>query len=107
MADDTTAALAREFDVACREAIAASRALRYNPTAWSAMIEQYGAVDAAKRLLVSGDIQSGFGRLVELGRPDLTLEWAVLHPRWAPLFRDQHREAARWRLRQAGVPSPH
>lgn len=66
------------------------------------MIEDVGAVEAAKRLLVSGDVQPGFDRLVKEGRLDLTIEAAVLDPKWAPLFEEKHREAARWRLEQAG-----
>lgn len=50
---------------------------------------------------VSGDIQSGFERLIRMGRVDLTVEHAVLQPRWQELFEDQHREAAMWRLEQA------
>jgi len=48
----------------------------------------------------------GFGRLVQAGRPELTIEWEILNQRWDPLFSDQHREAARWRLRQAGIEPP-
>jgi 5-methylcytosine-specific restriction protein A len=67
------------------------------------MVRRYGAAAAAKQLLVSGDIQYGFRRLVEEGRPDLTVEWSVLLPRWHSLFSELHRDAARWRLQQAGV----
>ena len=79
---------------------------RYDPSIWIGMVRRSGAAPAAKNLLVSGDIQYGFRRLVDAGRPDLTIEWSVLHPRWRLLFSDQHREAARWRLRQAGVEPP-
>ncbi|BCY08337.1 hypothetical protein [Actinoplanes sp. L3-i22] len=70
------------------------------------MIANLHAAEAARRLVVSGDIQAGFGRLVEAGRPELTIEWEILNSRWDPLFSEQHREAARWRLRQAGVEPP-
>jgi 5-methylcytosine-specific restriction enzyme A len=70
------------------------------------MVRRSGAVEAAKHLLVSGDIQYGFRRLIEEGRPDLTVEWSVLLPRWRQLFSDQYRDAARWRLHQAGVKPP-
>ncbi|HWA67414.1 MAG TPA: hypothetical protein VG899_13725 [Mycobacteriales bacterium] len=95
--------LDHEFHVESEAAIAECRSLGYTPTVWISMLSQVGAAEAARRLLVSGDIQSGFSRLVALGRPELTVEWAALNPRWEPLFDDQHREAARWRLRQAGV----
>jgi hypothetical protein len=79
---------------------------RYDPAIWIGMVRQSGAVAAAKNLLVSGDIQYGFRRLIEEGRPDLTVEWSVLRPRWRELFSDQYRDAARWRLRQAGLEPP-
>lgn len=80
---------------------------RYHPLTWIGMAERWGAAEAARRLLVSGDIQTGFERLVNAGRPDLTVEWAVLDPKWRTLFDEQHREAARWRLRQAKIEPPH
>jgi hypothetical protein len=98
--------LEREFDAACAAAVQECRALGYEPTIWISMSEQYGSAEAARRLLVSGDIQTGFERLIQLGRPDLTIERAVLAHRWDPIFSERHRDAARWRLRQAGVDPP-
>lgn len=100
-------AIAHAFEAACWRAIEAGRELGYDPTAWVRMIERHGAQDAAVRLVSAGDIQSGFERLVALGRPDLTVEWAILDPAWRSLFRDrQVRQAAEWRLHQAGVEHP-
>ena len=103
MSDVGVSELEREFAAACIAAIEESRRLGYDPVAWTEMAHRHGAAEAARRLLVSGDIQTGFQRLVALGRPDLTIECAALSERWAPLFHDSHREAARWRLRQAGI----
>lgn len=61
---------------------------------------------AARRLLTSGDVQSGFERLIRMGRRDLTIEQAVLDERWEGLFDDAQREAARWRLQQGGTGRP-
>ncbi len=94
------------FHAASERAIAECRSLGYHPTAWASMLNEVGAAEAARRLLVSGDIQSGFSRLLQLDRPELTIEWAALDPRWGDLFSEQHREAAQWRLRQAGVERP-
>lgn len=98
--------LSEEFQAACLEAIQEAKAFGYNATVWLGMIHSRGAVDAAKHLLESGDIQPGFERLVSEGRLDLTVEMAVLHPRWDGLFEKAHREAAWWRLGQAlrGLP---
>ena len=102
------ALLEAEFQAVCIGAIDACLRLSppYRPTAWIEMISKMGAAEAARRLVVSGDIQTGFGRLVQAGRPELTIEWEILNQRWDPLFSDQHREAARWRLRQAGIQLP-
>lgn len=94
--------LEEEFEAACRSAVDECRALGYVPTTWMQMMQgPGGAVAAARRLLVSGEIQSGFERLIRMGRQDLTVEQAVLEPRWASLFDERHREAARWRLQRA------
>ncbi len=102
------AELEARFQAACDAAVEECRALTppYHPTVWISMCRQHGAAEAARRLVVSGDIQTGFDRLVQSGRPELTIEWALLDPTWDPLFSEQHREAARWRLRQAGVTPP-
>lgn len=67
------------------------------------MVHRWSAAEAARRLLVSPDIQYGFQRLIDADRADLTVEWSALSPRWQRIFHDGHRDAARWRLRQAGV----
>jgi hypothetical protein len=76
------ASLEAEFKVACDAAIDACRRLSppYRPTVWIGMIANLGAAEAARRLVVSGDIQTGFGRLVQAGRPELTIEWEILRP---------------------------
>jgi hypothetical protein len=38
------------------------------------MVRRWGAAEAARRLLVNGDIQYGFRRLVQSSRPELTVE---------------------------------
>jgi hypothetical protein len=75
----------------------------YHPAPWIGMMQRWGAAEAARRLLASGEIQYGFRRLVEAGRADLTVEWSALRPRWNRIFHDGHRAAATWRLQQAGV----
>lgn len=95
-------ALADDFHAECVRAVDECRHLGYVPTAWIGMMNgPGGAAAAARRLLVNGDIQTGFERLIQMGRVDLTVEYAVLQPRWHDLFEDQHPEAASWRLEQA------
>ena len=91
--------LAEEFQSACERAVEECQRLEYPPNEWIRMMhEPGGAVAAAQRLLTTGHMQSGFRRLIRMGRPDLTVEHAVLDPKWAELFSDAHREPARWRL---------
>jgi hypothetical protein len=101
-------ALEERLQASCDAAVEACAQLTpsYVPTAWIGMCRRLGAAEAARRLVVSGDIQTGFDRLVQAGRPQLTIEWALLDEAWDPLFSEQHREAARWRLRHAGVEPP-
>ncbi len=49
-----------------RRAITGCRSLGYNPTVWVSMLRQVGAAEAARRLLSSGDSQTGFLRLIQL-----------------------------------------
>ena len=97
-----------EFEVACYEAIDECRRLNppYQPTAWIQMIARHGAVEAARRLVVNSEIQSGFKELVTRNRVDLTIESAILNPRWNRLFSPEVKDAARWRLLQAGASEP-
>jgi hypothetical protein len=96
--------LEEEFQRACEAAVDECLTLGYVPSVWMSMMRgPGGAAAAARRLLVSGDIQTGFERLIKMGRQDLTVEHAVLDEHWAPLFKDAHREAARWRLAQGAV----
>ena len=86
-----------DFETACLGAIEECRRMnpRYIPKAWIRMIERHGAVEAAKRPVVSSEMQSGFKELVNRDRSDLTIEHDVLNPCWTALFSDDWREAAR------------
>jgi hypothetical protein len=102
------AELEARFQAACDAAVERCRSLEptYTPTAWINMSRRFGAAEAARRLVISGDVQTGFNRLVQAGTPQLTIEWSMLNEAWEPLFSELHREAARWRLRQAGIEPP-
>ena len=93
--------LEREFTIACQSAIAECRSIGYNPSVWARMVDESGGKATAKKLIRSGDFQSGLLKLLSLGRIDLTVEQAVLDDRWSDLFTDEERELARWRLTEA------
>jgi hypothetical protein len=88
----------QEFTNACKRSIDECRKLGYIPSIWIRMINEHGAVETARRLIKSGDLQDGLLKLLNYGRVDLTVEQAVIDERWHNLFTDEERDAARWRL---------
>lgn len=67
-------------------------------------ITRYGAIGAIKRLLATGpdNVQSGFMKLWELGRLDLTFESAVIDSKFRALFDEKTGKAAVERLQKFG-----
>ncbi len=97
--------LADRFEAELHEAVREAKAIGYHPTEFVRMLNDHGGVATAKRLIVSGDVQSGFKRLAKLGRLDISMERKMLMPEYKPLFTDGELEAAEWRLSQvAGAP---
>ncbi|MBJ3774929.1 hypothetical protein [Acuticoccus mangrovi] len=80
------------------EMIRLSRKRGYSPTTFIQMRRRHGTVDAISRLVVSGDIQSGFRRLDALGLLDWTIEAAVR--KFPDEFSREVQYAAKWRLDQ-------
>jgi hypothetical protein len=60
-------------------------------------LKNYGGVETACRLLAKPE-QTGLSKLEALGRLDITVEWLVLKPRYAPLFTEEERTIAYDRL---------
>jgi hypothetical protein len=89
-----------ELDDFIDEMLGLAGGLGYVPTKFLAMRESLGTQGAIERLVVTGDIQSGFKRLHSLGLLDYTIEAAVV--RFPHIFTNaQIRAAAEWRLAQA------
>lgn len=80
----------RIYDEACK--------LGYRPSRFLQMVEKLVGRQTAKHLLSSEAPASGFERLWELGRMDLTVESLVLQEQWAHLFTDQELQEAERRL---------
>ena len=78
----TDPSLAERFDAAMHELygrIVRECDDRYHPTRFHGMLETYGGVETARRLLRDPNYFSyGFERLCELDRPDLTMEAMIL-----------------------------
>lgn len=91
-------ALEQEFESEVRTAVLECHRLHYHPSDFEGMLAVATASHVAEKLVLSGDMQSGFRRLAKMGRLDLTVEALVAKPKFAPLFKPAIIEAARWRL---------
>lgn len=98
---DDSAGLERRFDAAMLDIYHGAAKLGYRPTRFHEMVQTYGGVETAHRLLATEKVQDGLGELFLLGRLDLTVEHHVLLREYAALFSDAERRTARLRL---GIP---
>jgi hypothetical protein len=81
------------------ESVRLAAAQGYHPTIFVGMRQRHGTVETCRRLIVSGEIQSGFSHMVELGLMQWTVEAAIVW--FHDKFSKAEREAAQWRLDQA------
>jgi hypothetical protein len=86
-----------DLDSFIDESIRRSREREYYPTVFQGMRAQHGTVLTIEKLVKSGDVQSGFKRLKELGLLDWTIEAAVI--RFPDMFTLAARECAEFRLK--------
>ncbi len=89
------------FQRRLEESIAESQRHGYNPTRIIDMLRSNTAVEVAKKLVLSGHIQSGLKKTVAESRAELAIESIMLDPEFATLFTSEELKAARWRLAQA------
>ena len=80
----------------------AQKDLNYNPKLYIQMIEDKGAVEAAKALINNPKVSLGFEKLWEKKRLDLSLEAAVLNEEYHTLFTAEEIEICRSRLEGCG-----
>ena len=74
----------------------------YVPSYFSQMVSDHGGLAAAKTLLHASQVSSGFTRLWELHRLDLTVEAFILQDQWRPLFSEEEVAIAKSRLQEYG-----
>lgn len=74
----------------------------YEPRIFIQMVSEKGALQTAKDLLRSDEIQYGFDKLWECGRLDLTVEAHVLKPEFRELFTGAELRRAHERLEDLG-----
>lgn len=87
--------------------------LHYNPTYARQMLIEHGAVETVRRLINEPQLPSGFSRLWEEHRLDLSFEAIMLRPEYAELFLVEDRRTAYDRLAEthayvflAGIQRP-
>ena len=81
------------------ESIRLSISKGYPPTIFQRMRQDHGTVEAIERLVKSGEIQSGFKKLLQLDLMDWSIEAAVL--KFPDRFSSDASECAKFRLRAA------
>jgi hypothetical protein len=74
----------------------------YNAARFHQMIQQYGGLDTAKRLLVSNYHPDGLTRLWESKLLDISMEAIVLQESWCGLFTKEELAVAKKRLKDLG-----
>lgn len=100
-ADPTAAGDPKAFDRAMHQIYADAAAFKYYPNTFLRMLTSLGGVEAAKRL-VRGNSTSGFARLWDEGRLDLSVEALIINPEWRGLFDQADLAAAHRRLKDTG-----
>lgn len=82
--------------------VRAKHEARYNATYFLDMVSNEGGLATARYLLDKGEASDGYVALWERQRLDLTVEAAVILPKWRPLFSDEEIQTARDRLAAYG-----
>ncbi len=93
--------LEAEFNRDLHSILERERELGRNSVHFGQMLERFGGLETAHRLLAP-DRQlppKTFGRLREYGRPDLTFEHYVCMEKYKPLFSEDERSTAAFRLK--------
>jgi hypothetical protein len=93
--------LAGQFQIRCRDLIREIQQQGFGPGGWIGLINHFGAVGAAKKLIGDHRILPVTRWLVTRGRSDLTMEHEVGESRWAELFTQEERDEAARRLAEA------
>lgn len=91
----------QKFKAKVHDSIRESYEIGYSPTRFESMIQDRHPVEVAKKLVLSGEVQTGVKELKKLGRLDLTIESLMGLPEFKTLFTSEELNAAQWRLREA------
>lgn len=102
MSDDLDALRIRFHQEMVNAYQACIKDLHYHPTLVLQYLEEHTAVETAHWLVNLPNESSGFTKLWEAGRLDLSAEAMVLKPEYAPLFSVEDRRLAYDILKQYG-----
>ena len=91
-----------EFQRGMMRVYETARQRGYTPTYFKQMLDTYGGVEAAKRLLAAETIQSGLQKLWELQLLGHSMEALVTQEHFHPLFTEAEMAEARRRLEELG-----
>jgi ethanolamine utilization protein EutA (predicted chaperonin) len=94
--------LEEEFDHHLHQLGESTKKHNYIPTYFIRMLEEFGGVETAKRLLQKSDAQQGLFTLWELGLLKESVEAAVINEKFQSLFTKEEIEEARRRLEALG-----
>ena len=95
---------AQRFDAAMLELYETwRREIRYSANRFRQMVDRRGGVETARRLLSRPDVSSGFTKLEQAGKLELTMEYLVLQREFTLLFTFEERGIARGRLIDHGM----
>ncbi len=97
--------LEAEFHSAMVSLYEKGKDLDYFANYFRQMLDRYGGVETANRLLADSEPQQGLYRLWELDALDISLEATVLQERFRMLFTDDERDEAKRRLADLGYPA--
>lgn len=74
----------------------------YMPVRFLQMVNEYGGLRTAQRLLAKDEIQTGLATLWECHRLDLSMEALVIDSKYQPLFTEDEIKKAQERLESFG-----
>lgn len=97
--DEQNEGLSKEFHKALRTTYEEGIKRGYYPVYFMQMLEKYGGVETAKRLLSTKEVQKGLMRLYELNLLSSSMEAFVIKEKFRPLFSEEEIEEANSRLR--------
>lgn len=93
--------LEKEFTKELLDNVAEMKQYGYNPTIYTRMISENGAINAAKKLVVKDVQSSGFATLIMLRKLELSVEASVIKDKYKDLFTDAEIQNSIRKLKEA------